>query len=104
MNEASILGPRERLRRVLMEALVNVGGLNPEASKGWCESVVDGIVQRLAPDLERDREEYRLMAANLTETHARCTALFEENRALQKKLLALNANGLEPLSGGQPGD
>lgn len=104
MNEASILGPRERLRRALVEALLDAAGPDAEASKGWCESVAGSITKRLASDLELDREEYRLMVANLTETQKRCTALFEENRDLRKKLLAQNSSGLEPLGGGPPGD
>lgn len=52
MNQASILGPRERLRRLLVEALMDAAGPDAEASKRWCEA------------MELDREEYRLMTAN----------------------------------------
>lgn len=104
MNQASILGPRERLRRALVEALMDAAGPDAEASMRWCEAVAGSIAKRLGPDLELDREEYRLMTANLTAVHKRCTDLIEENRELKKKLFAQNSNVLEPLSDGHAGD
>lgn len=97
MNEASILGPRERLRRALVEALLDAAGPDAEASKGWCESVAGSITKRLAPDLGHHQPV-------LLAVEKRCTALFEENRDLRKKLLAQNSNVLEPLSDGLAGD